>query len=77
MTDTPETDAILTIGLVNADKECAPAEFARKLERERNEWRNIAERCIEYVYEEDWDTYACDIIKDYEKLDECWRLRND
>lgn len=38
------------------------------LEKNRDEWNDIAERCIEYVYDQDWDTYACDIIKDYEKL---------
>ena len=47
MSDTPETDAILTIGLVNADKECAPADFARKLERERNEARAALQRITE------------------------------
>lgn len=36
---TPETDAITSVGLENADRECVPAEFARKLERERDEAR--------------------------------------
>ena len=39
---TPETDALISVGLENADRECVPAEFARKLERERDEAR---ERC--------------------------------
>jgi hypothetical protein len=39
-----------------------------KLEGERDQWKEIAERCVEFVYEQDWDPYACDIIKDYEKL---------
>ena len=34
---TPETDALISVGLENADKECVPADFARKLERERDE----------------------------------------
>ena len=36
---TPETDALISIGLENADRECVPADFARKLERERDEAR--------------------------------------
>ena len=39
-----------------------------KLECEKNEWKDIAERSIGYVYENDWDPEACDIIKDYERL---------
>jgi hypothetical protein len=34
---TPETDSLISVGLENADRECVPADFARKLERERNE----------------------------------------
>lgn len=37
---TPETDAKASVGLENADRECVPAEFARKLERERDEARS-------------------------------------
>lgn len=36
---TPQTDALTSVGLENADRECVPAEFARKLERERDEAR--------------------------------------
>jgi hypothetical protein len=36
---TPETDALVSVGLENADRECVPAEHARKLERERDEAR--------------------------------------
>lgn len=32
------------------------------------QWKDIAERSIGYVYDNDWDPEACDIIKDYEKL---------
>ena len=39
MSDTPETDALISVGLENADRECVPAEFCRKLERERDEAR--------------------------------------
>ena len=35
-TPTPETDALISVGLENADRECVPADFARKLERERD-----------------------------------------
>ena len=34
---TPETNALISVGLENADRECVPADFARKLERERDE----------------------------------------
>jgi hypothetical protein len=33
-TPTPETDRASSVGLVNADRECVPADFARQLERE-------------------------------------------
>ncbi len=36
---TPETDALVSVGLENADRECVPAEFGRKLERERDQAR--------------------------------------
>jgi hypothetical protein len=39
MSDTPETDALVSVGLENSDRECVPAEFGRKLERERDEAR--------------------------------------
>lgn len=32
------------------------------------QWKDIADKSIGYVYENDWDPWACDIIKDYEKL---------
>lgn len=41
---TPETDAKASVGLENADRECVPAEFARKLECERNELKSIVEQ---------------------------------
>jgi hypothetical protein len=37
---TPETDALISVGLENADRECVPAEFGRKLERERDDALN-------------------------------------
>ena len=40
----PETDALISVGLENADRECVTAEFARKLERERDEAREKAEQ---------------------------------
>jgi chromosome segregation ATPase len=39
MSDTPETDALTSVGLENADRECVPSGFARILERERDEAR--------------------------------------
>jgi uncharacterized coiled-coil DUF342 family protein len=47
---TPETDFAMSVGLENADRECVPADFARKLERERNEW---AAMCGRYKQERD------------------------
>ena len=44
-TPTPETDALISVGLENADRECVPADFARKLERERDEAREQIEVC--------------------------------
>ena len=43
-------------------------DLAEQAFRERDQWKDIAERSIGYVYENDWDPEACDIIKDYEKL---------
>jgi chromosome segregation ATPase len=37
MSDTPETDKNVLVGLENADRECVPVDFCRKLERERDE----------------------------------------
>lgn len=34
---TPETDAVISVGLENADRECVPADFARRLEQQRDE----------------------------------------
>jgi hypothetical protein len=47
MSDTPETDALTSVGLENADRECVPADFARKLERERDQAREIAQQMSE------------------------------
>jgi hypothetical protein len=54
MSDTPETDKNVSVGLENADRECVPVDFCRKLERERDEVREevkeliyIAERAID------------------------------
>jgi hypothetical protein len=38
---TPETDENVSVGLENADRECVPVEFARKLKRERDEAREL------------------------------------
>lgn len=44
-TPTPETDALISVGLENADRECVPADFTRKLERERDGAREQIEVC--------------------------------
>jgi uncharacterized protein (DUF3084 family) len=36
---TPETDKEISVGLENADRECVSVEFARRIERERDEAR--------------------------------------
>jgi hypothetical protein len=47
---TPETNALISVGLENADRECVPADIARKLERERDEWAKL---CGQYKQERD------------------------
>ena len=48
---TPETDALISVGLENADRECVPAEFVRKLEREGNEARKDLENEIKWHHQ--------------------------
>jgi hypothetical protein len=57
MNNTPETDALISVGLENADRECVPAEFARKLERERDEAREALMK-IEDLFIDGTDIYA-------------------
>ena len=59
--NTPETDEKVSVGLENADRECVPAEFARKLERERDEAMEALMK-IEEVFVDSDDTYE-DLIK--------------
>jgi hypothetical protein len=59
--NTPETDKKVSVGLENADRECVPAEFARKLERERDEAMEALMK-IEEVFIDSDDTYE-DLIK--------------
>ena len=54
--NTPETDEKVSVGLENADRECVPAEFARKLERERDEAMEALMK-IEEVFIDSDDTY--------------------
>ena len=54
--NTPETDEKVSVGLENADRECVPADFARKLERERDEAREALMK-IEEVFIDSDDTY--------------------
>ena len=54
---TPETDALISVGLENADRECVPADFARKLERERDEAREALMK-IEDLFIDGTDIYA-------------------
>ena len=48
MTDTPETDGIVEqcYRQINVPTNPIPADFARKLERERDEWRNEHDRVV-------------------------------
>ena len=59
--NTPETDEKVSVGLENADRECVPADFARKLERERDEAMEALMK-IEEVFTDSDDTYE-DLIK--------------
>ena len=59
--NTPETDEKVSVGLENADRECVPADFARKLERERDEAMEALIK-IEEVFIDSDDTYE-DLIK--------------
>ena len=61
LSNTPETDEEVSVGLENADRECVPAEFARKLERERDEAMEALMK-IEEVFTDSDDTYE-DLIK--------------
>ena len=49
---TPETNALISVGLENADRECVPADLARKLERERDGAREHLREIKEYGTEE-------------------------
>jgi len=40
--NTPETNKNVSVGLENADRECVPAEFARRIEQERDELRRMS-----------------------------------
>jgi len=53
MSDTPETDARTYIPLIGAST--VPSEFARKLERERDEARDIIRKAIMKFSEDDSD----------------------
>ena len=48
MSDTPETDAAMSVGLENADRECVPVNFARRLERERDQARVALREAIQF-----------------------------
>lgn len=57
MSDTPETDENISVGLENADRECVPVDFSRKLERERDEARAALMK-IEDLFIDGTDIYA-------------------
>ena len=50
MSNTPETDKNVSVGLENADRECVPVDFCRKLERDRDEARELAHRFRSLYY---------------------------
>jgi len=62
MSDTPQTD------YEQIHHRLGWTAFAGMLERERDGWKQIAERSIGYVYENDWDPSACEVIKSYEEM---------
>jgi len=50
MSDTPETDAFMTrIRGIDGDKHWVPADTAKRLERERDEWRKKFELSVDAV----------------------------
>jgi chromosome segregation ATPase len=60
MSNTPETDKNVSVGLENADRECVPVDFCRKLERERDGW---AAMCGQYKQERDETRNQRDILR--------------
>ena len=54
---TLETDENVSVGLENADRECVPVDFSRKLERERHEAREALMQ-IEDLFIDGTDIYA-------------------
>jgi hypothetical protein len=67
MSDTPETDARTYVPSLGAST--VPAEFARQLERERDEAHKIAERAIDDL---EWfnETNARTLRNEFEQLKE-------
>lgn len=51
MSDTPETDAAAVVDVIGMGHEMVSIEFARKLERERNEAREEISRLRQEVFE--------------------------
>jgi len=62
MSDTPETDKNVSVGLENADRECVPVDFCRKLERERDEAREALEHIVEYWNRDENETSMSDAL---------------
>jgi hypothetical protein len=59
---TPETDKEISVGLENADRECVSVEFARRIERERDEARQELS---------DWENAALHVEADHPDEKHC------
>jgi len=88
MSDTPETDkevlksveAVVRFGIQGGEfaieQQLVTANFARKLERERNEWRACAQKLSQYAkdYHDEWSWSHLDsgeeVIAKFERLKE-------
>ena len=73
MTDTPETDAMTEQcqRQINIPTNPVPAEFARKLERERDEAIEIARKAMETVMQIYGHAQFCDECQSFEIADSC------
>ena len=68
--NTPETDAKASVGLENADRECVPVEFARRLERERDEARTTIEDAKRALNATDYEGILLAAMRVKEERDE-------
>jgi hypothetical protein len=70
MSDTPETDKLLTDWMQGVTKDLPNfVEIARRLERERDEWRKCAEKLAAIIGVPDKPTWATD-----DEINEAWSV---